>query len=86
MTSSAAALADVLVRRCRSMRTARRIPLLIGLIGSIVALLPALALHSLSSVTVSLAAAFFLLEVTNSTLWALPMDIIRARRARPAGS
>ena len=68
-------LADVLVRRCRSMRTARRLPLLVGLLGSIVALLPALLLHSLATVTVSLAVAFFLLELTNSTLWALPMDV-----------
>lgn len=78
-------LADVLVRRCRSMRTARRIPLLVGLVGSIVALLPALLLHSLVSVTVSLAAAFFLLELTNSTLWAVPMDVVPEHAGAASG-
>ncbi len=67
--------ADALVRRCRSMRTARRLPLLVGLVGSIVALVPALLVQELVVVTISLAAAFFFLELTNSTLWALPMDI-----------
>jgi MFS family permease len=37
--------------------------------------LPALFEHSLEPTTISLAAAFFLLELTNSTLWALPMDV-----------
>lgn len=78
-------LADVLVRRCRSMRTARRIPLLVGLVGSIVALLPALFLHSLVSVTLSLAAAFFLLELTNSTLWAVPMDVVPEHAGAASG-
>jgi MFS family permease len=78
-------LADVLVRRCRSMRTARRIPLLVGLAGSIVALLPALFVHSLVVVTVSLACAFFLLELTNSTLWAVPMDVVPEHAGAASG-
>jgi MFS family permease len=78
-------LADVLVRRCRSMRTARRLPLLAGLVGSVLALLPALLLHSLVSVTVSLAAAFFLLELTNSTLWAIPMDVVPEHAGAASG-
>jgi sugar phosphate permease len=78
-------LADVLVRRCRSMRTARRVPLLVGLVGSVLALLPALLLHSLVTVTVSLAAAFFLLELTNSTLWAVPMDVVPEHAGAASG-
>jgi sugar phosphate permease len=78
-------LADVLVRRCRSMRTARRLPLLVGLVGSIAALLPALLVHSLATVTVSLAAAFFLLELTNSTLWAVPMDVVPEHAGAASG-
>jgi sugar phosphate permease len=78
-------LADVLVRRCRSMRTARRLPLLVGLAGSIAALLPALLVHSLATVTVSLAAAFFLLELTNSTLWAVPMDVVPEHAGAASG-
>jgi nitrate/nitrite transporter NarK len=67
------------------MRTARRLPLLVGLIGSILALLPALALHSLVAVTISLAAAFFLLELTNSTLWAIPMDVVPEHAGAASG-
>jgi sugar phosphate permease len=78
-------VADVLVRRCRSMRTARRLPLLVGLIGSVVALVPALVLHALVAVTISLALAFFLLELTNSTLWALPMDIVPEHAGAASG-
>jgi MFS family permease len=78
-------VADVLVRRCRSMRTARRLPLLVGLLGSMLALLPALLLHSLGTVAVSLAVAFFLLELTNSTLWALPMDVVPEHAGAASG-
>jgi MFS family permease len=67
-------LSDDLLRR-RGARTARRLPLIVGLTGSLVCLVPSLVWHSLLTTTISLAAAFFFLELTNSTIWALPMDI-----------
>ncbi len=77
--------ADGLLRRCRNLRTARRLPLLIGLGGSGVALVPALFVHELVPVTVSLAVAYFLLELTNSTLWALPMDMVPEHAGAASG-
>ena len=77
--------ADALMRRCRSRRMARRLPLVIGLGGSLLALLPALRVQQLLVVTVSLAAAYFLLELTNSTLWALPMDMVPEHAGAASG-
>jgi MFS family permease len=67
-------LSDGLLRR-RSPLVARRLPLVLGLTGSLVCLVPSLVFHSLTATTISLAAAFFFLELTNSTIWALPMDV-----------
>lgn len=78
-------LADYLMRRCRSRRTARLLPLVVGLGGSLVALVPALLVHGLVTVTVSLAVAYFLLELTNSTLWALPMDMVPEHAGAASG-
>ena len=78
-------LADFLMRRCRIRRTARLLPLVVGLGGSLVALVPALLVHELVTVTVSLAVAYFLLELTNSTLWALPMDMVPEHAGAASG-
>ena len=78
-------LADFLMRRCLSRRTARLLPLVVGLGGSLVALVPALMVHELVTVTVSLAVAYFLLELTNSTLWALPMDMVPEHAGAASG-
>jgi MFS family permease len=67
-------LSDELMRR-RGALVARRVPLVAGLTASMVCLLPALFVHSLLATTMSLAAALFFLELTNSTIWALPMDV-----------
>ena len=67
-------LSDELLRR-RDPVLARRLPLVVGLTGSLLCLAPTLVVHSLTATTISLALAFFFLELTNSTIWALPMDI-----------
>jgi len=41
--------------------------------------------HELVTVTVSLAVAYFLLELTNSTLWALPMDMVPEHAGAASG-
>ncbi len=78
-------LADRLMIRCRSRRTARLLPLVVGLGGSMVALVPALLARQLAVVTISLAVAYFLLELTNSTLWALPMDMVPEHAGAASG-
>jgi MFS family permease len=68
-------LSDRLLARTRSLRTARRVNLVIGLAGSMLALIPSLLVHNLVLVTISLTLSFFFLELTNSVLWTIPMDI-----------
>jgi MFS family permease len=67
--------ADLLLRRTGNLRNSRRTVLLVGLIGSLVWLIPLLVEHTLVVATVSLAVSFFFLELCNATLWAIPMDV-----------
>jgi MFS family permease len=69
------ALSDRLLRRTGDLRRARRLGLQVGLAGSALFLVPAVALDSVLGVTLSLAAAFFMLELANSPIWAVPMDV-----------
>lgn len=64
--------ADFLMRRTGNLRSSRRTVLLVGLIGSLLWLLPLLAAHTLVIATVSLSVSFFFLELCNATLWAIP--------------
>ncbi len=68
-------LSDALLRRTGDLRRARRLGLRLGLAGSAVCLVPAAYLHDIVSVTIALAAAFFMLELANSPIWAIPMDV-----------
>jgi sugar phosphate permease len=68
-------LSDVLAKRMRTPAAARRTLIMIGLIGSLLALTPLVVTHQLVVATVSLAVAFFFLELTNAPLWAIPMDV-----------
>ncbi len=68
-------LSDGLLRRTGDLRRARRTMLRVGLAGSAACLVPAALLDGLVAVTVSLAAAFFMLELANSPIWAVPMDV-----------
>ena len=52
-----------------------RVNLVVGLLGSFIFLLPCLFIHDLIAVSILLSLAFFFLELTNSVLWALPMDM-----------
>lgn len=68
-------LSDALLVRTGNLKFARRVNLVVGLLGSLVFLLPTLFIHDLITVTILLSLAFFFLELTNSVLWALPMDM-----------
>jgi MFS family permease len=68
-------LSDAILKRTGNLRTARRFNLVVGLLGSLLLLLPCLFVHDLIIVSVCLSLAFFFLELTNAVLWALPMDI-----------
>ena len=68
-------LSDAILKRTGNLRIARRFNLVVGLLGSLLLLLPCLFVHDLIVVSVCLSLAFFFLELTNAVLWALPMDI-----------
>ncbi|MCU1414129.1 MAG: transporter [Microbacteriaceae bacterium] len=68
-------LSDALLRRTGNARNARRTFLLIGFIGAAVCMIPILFTPPLVVTVVTLALAFFFLELTNAQLWSIPMDI-----------
>jgi sugar phosphate permease len=78
-------LSDSLLRRTGSLRVARRLVLIIGLLGSFVFIVPTLFVHQLALVTVCLAVAFFFLELTNPVLWSVPMDLAPDHAGTAAG-
>jgi MFS family permease len=68
-------LSDGLLRRTGDARNARRTFLLIGFIGAAIFMVPILFTPPLTVTVVTLAIAFFFLELTNAQLWSIPMDV-----------
>lgn len=68
-------LSDRLLLRTGNARFARRTFLLIGFIGAAVFMVPILFTPPLVVTVVTLALAFFFLELTNAQLWSIPMDV-----------
>ena len=58
-----------------SLTRARRTNLVVGLIGAFVFILPVLVFANIWIAAGCLALSFFFLELTNSVLWAIPMDV-----------
>jgi MFS family permease len=68
-------LSDRLLRYTGNLRFARRTTLLIGIIGSLLCLVPLLFVQTLTIATVSLCLSLFFLELTVAPLWSIPMDV-----------
>jgi sugar phosphate permease len=68
-------LSDAILRHTGNLRLARRAPLVIGLMGAVVFILPAVMTASPVAAVYYLGLSFFFLELTNAVLWALPLDI-----------
>ena len=66
---------DTIFRLTGNLRLARRALLLVGLVGALVFILPAVMTDSPIAAVYYLALAFFFLELTNAVLWTLPLDI-----------
>lgn len=77
-------ISDKLMQRTGNLRFARRSVLVVGLLGSFAFVVPTLMVKQITVVTVCLALAFFFLELCNSVLWSIPMDIA-PRHAGTAG-
>jgi sugar phosphate permease len=68
-------ITDALLRLTGRLRFARVSIIIVGLLGAGVLIVPAVYGASAVGAVVFLSASFFFLELTNSSLWALPMDI-----------
>src|SRR6516162_9573537 len=68
-------LSDALLVRTGNLKFARRLNLVVGLLGSLLFLLPILIIRDLITVSILLSLAFFFLELCNPVLWALSMDM-----------
>ena len=78
-------VSDRLLRRTESLRTARRNPILFGMLGALVFLLPVVVSHDLTVVTLCLAATCFCSELIVGPIWAVPMDIAPGYAASASG-
>jgi MFS family permease len=77
-------ISDAIYRRTGNLVLARRMPLIVGLGGAFVFIVPAIVTGNALGAVYLLAAAFFFLELTNAVLWTLPLDIA-GRYAGTAG-
>ena len=68
-------LSDWILRRTGNVEAARRNVILLSFGGALVFLLPAVFIHDLTTVTVCLSVAFFMLELTIGPVWAVPLDV-----------
>jgi ACS family D-galactonate transporter-like MFS transporter len=68
-------ISDAILRRTGNLRLARRAPLVVGLMGAVAFILPAVLTASPLAAVCYLGLSFFFLELTNAVLWALPLDI-----------
>lgn len=68
-------VSDTIYRRSGSLKWARRGPLVVGLVGSLVLVLPAVFTQVPITAVMLLSGSFFFLELTNAVLWSLPIDI-----------
>jgi sugar phosphate permease len=68
-------VSDTLFKKTGNLKLARRSLLLVGLLGALVFIIPAVFTGSAVTAVYLLAGSFFFLELTNAVLWSLPIDI-----------
>lgn len=68
-------LSDRIFKKTGNLRLARRSLLLVGLLGALAFIVPAVFTASAVMAVALLAGSFFFLELTNAVLWSLPIDI-----------
>ena len=78
-------VSDRLFRQTGNLRFARRAPLIAGLLGALIFIIPAVMSHSAQGAVFGLALGFFFLELTNAVLWALPIDIAGSHAGTASG-
>jgi MFS family permease len=68
-------ISDSILRRTGDLKRSRRDVVLIGLLGSLVFMLPVLFLHDLTAIVLCLGMAFFFAEIVIGPMWSIPTDI-----------
>jgi MFS family permease len=68
-------VSDLILRRSGDRNAARRNVIVVGLLGGFLFLIPVMLVHDVNIAAVSLAAAFFFVELVVAPIWAVPMDI-----------
>jgi MFS family permease len=68
-------VSDNILRRTGDRVAARRNVIVVGMLGGFVFLLPVMLVHDVDIAALSLAAAFFFVELIVAPIWAVPMDI-----------
>jgi MFS family permease len=68
-------VSDHILRRTGDRLAARRNVIVTGMLGGFVFLLPVMMVHDVNIAALSLAAAFFCVELVVGPIWAVPMDI-----------
>jgi len=66
---------DRILRKSADRTAARRNVIVIGMLGGLVFLLPVILIHDVDVAAVSLALAFFFVELVVAPIWSVPMDI-----------
>jgi MFS family permease len=68
-------LSDRILHRTGKRTAARRNVIVAGMLGGFVFLIPVMLVHDVNVAAISLAAAFFFVELVVAPIWAVPMDI-----------
>jgi MFS family permease len=66
---------DHILRRTGDRVAARRNVIVTGMLGGLLFLIPVMLVHDVNVAAISLAAAFFFVELVVAPIWAVPMDI-----------
>jgi nitrate/nitrite transporter NarK len=68
-------LTDAIYKRTGDVNRARRNGVIVAFAGAVIFLLPVLFVHDQLAIILSLAAAFFFLEMSEGPIWAVPIDV-----------
>ena len=68
-------VSDYILRKTGNRAAARRNVIVVGMLGGLTFLLPVMLVNDVKVAAISLAAAFFFVELVVAPLWVVPMDI-----------
>jgi cyanate permease len=68
-------VSDHILRRSGDRNAARRNVIVVGLLGGFLFLMPVMLIHDVDVAAISLAGAFFCIELVVAPMWTVPMDI-----------